>query len=424
MAPLTTSRPVSVSPTSPGGTLSGRASNGFMTDASRVLSGLRDAIGDILAASPAEITKAIDVDRSFGVAHSLGWKMYQIANVEDSLEVVQHLPARESMERFFKAAARRGISPALLQRGSEALDDFDRFVREHAGDDRVALDAMVRSHLPEQREKYDLESRQIIYRGVSQFKGVTDESSLNVRLLHPSADGEAVDCAALTGEFGIRRSRPGSTIILGVGSPTRESSPLALDGRPCEGPMGMVLPQFSSSPLPSIEVHKLGSSLFHCVAGQDVGMRSAVDLVVADRSNRLFPRTRRPGGSALVGPAYGVDTPSKRITVEVHVHRDVYPGVRPELEVYDTSLRGVVTKCNDASRTFDRMHTRDTIHELVGGPAANRLPHIPRYVEMIEHLYTTVGWDPTQFRSYRLDVQYPMYGSQYLFGFRLPDPTE
>lgn len=302
-----------------------------------------------------------------------------------------------------------------------ALDAYDRFVKDHA-EDRQALDAMVSAHRPEAREKYDLASRQIIFKGMSQFKGVAMESSVGAVLLHPSTDGQAVDRATLMCELGLRRSRPDARIVIGVGTVAKsDASMMTLEGRPCEAPLGTFLPQFCTSPLPRFEAHMLEGMLFHFIAGQDVGMRSAVDLVTAERRNKVYPLYWENGAPRYRGPSYGVDTPGKRLTIDLFVHRDVYPGIQPQLWMYDTAVRGLVREFNDPSREHDKIPTRDALHELHGGLAGARLPHVPRYTEMLEHVYGTLGWNAAEFRGYRLDVRYPPYGAQYMMGFKLPE---
>jgi hypothetical protein len=240
-----------------------------------------------------------------------------------------------------------------------------------------------------------------------------------------SADGRGVDRVTLNGQFGLRRVRPDAHIIIGSGDSSPLATPLVtLDGRPCDGPWGALLPQFSSAPLPQVETHELGGMYFYRVAGQDVGLRSAIDLVIADRREGALPRYRVPGKPRFGGPTYAVEQPVKRGTLDVFLHRDVFPGVAPRLWVYDTTARGPISSFDDPTRVYDLLETQDTIRTLPVGLAGARLAHAPRYVEMLEHVYRTVGWDPTEFRGYRLDVQYPLPGMQYMLGFALPEAPD
>jgi hypothetical protein len=150
-------------------------------------------------------------------------------------------------------------------------------------------------------------------------------------------------------------------------------------------------------------------------------MRSAVDLVMADQRRAALPLLWEPGTPHVRGPAYTTDTPVKRMTLDAFVRRDVFPGVSPGMWIYDTAARGNIRRCEDPTREHDRLHMQESIRELPAGLASARLSHVPRYVEMLEYLYGTLGWDPSHFRGYRLEVQYPVYGAQYMIGFRIPE---
>jgi hypothetical protein len=76
---------------------------------------------------------------------------------------------------------------------------------------------------------------------------------------------------------------------------------------------------------------------------------------------------------------------------------------------------------DDPEREYDKLVTHETIRELPGGLAGARLAHVPRYVEMLEYVYEQVGWDRKRIRGYRLDIQFPVYGAQYMMGFRIPE---
>lgn len=398
----------------------------FEQAATVILGSLQHALLDTFAASPSEIRKAGDVEHAFGINHLLGWQLYRIAHAQNPLAAGMHVPARVSMKKFLTAAARRRIPAETLRRVSDTFDAFEQLVETDAGD-RDELDAMLGAFLPEERRKQDLAARQALFKASSQLRGVAAEADVAAMFFHLSEDGSVVDRVTLNGQLGMRRTRPEAHIIIGSGdsSANLPFPLLTLDGRPASGPWGALLPQFSTSPLPEVETHELGGMSFYRVAGQDVGLRSAIDLVIADRRHGALPRYLAPGKPRFGGPSYAVEQPVKRSTLDVFVHRDVFPGIAPRLWVYDTTARGPVTTFEDPTRAFDLIDTHDairTLPPLTAGLAGARLPHAPRYVEMLEHVYRSAGWDPAEFRGYRLDVQFPMPGTVYMLGFELPKP--
>jgi hypothetical protein len=393
----------------------------FDQAAAAVLGSFQHALIDLFAAAPAEIRKAADVERAFGVNHLLGWQTYRIAHAENPLAAGAHIPPRVSLNKLLTAAARRRLPHGLIARVRETYESFERLVESEAGD-REELEAMLSAFLPEEQRKQELASKQAAFRATSQLKGVASEADAGVMLFNLSPGGETVDRATLNCELGMRRVRPDAHIVLGSGDATTlDSQMLTIDGRPVDGPMGTLLPRFSTSPLPRVETHTLENMVYHRVAGQEVGLRSAVDLVTADRREAALPRYWHPGLPRVRGPAYACDSPVKRATLDVFLHADVFPGVAPELWVYDTVGRGSIRMIGDPEREYDRLSTHEAIRALPAGLAGARLPHIPRYLEMLGFVFDALGWDPSQFRAYRLDIHYPVYGAQYLMGFRIPD---
>jgi hypothetical protein len=428
MAAVTPSRTTSPAPRvpSPGGP----SGSGFVypTDhlpfeqaAAIVLGELQHAVIDLLAAGPTEVQKAADVERVFGVNHLLGWQLYRIASAQNPLAAGIHVPARVSMKKLLTAAARRRVPGAILDRISIAFDAFERLVESDAGG-REELDAMLNAFLPDERRKQDLAHRQSVFKGMSNIKGLAAEADVVAMLFNLSANGSMVDRVTLSCELGLRRLRPDAPIVLGTGDAQPLAKPLlTLDGKPADNPMGALLPQFSSSPLPRFNIIPSGGQIDYVVAGRDVGMRSAIDIVMAERREGALPRFRKPNSHLFGGPGYTTTTPIRRLTLDVFLHEDVFPGVAPQLFAYDTTCRGQVYPMDNPERQHDRLIVHDEIRALPSGLAGARLPHAPRYLEILEHIYATVGWDASRFRGYRLDVQYPVHGGEYFIGFRIPD---
>jgi hypothetical protein len=393
----------------------------FQQAAAVILGDLQHALSDLLDAAPGHpIRKAADVERAFGVDYKLAWQIFRIVRAENPLAAGTHVPAKVSIKKFLTAAARRRIPAGILARVTGAFGAFEQLAAAEAGD-RGELEAMLSAFLPEERGKQELASRQSAFKGMSQIKGLVMEADVATTIYHPSRDGVSIDSVTVNCDFGLRRVRPDARIMIGSGGVTTAASAMTtLAGEPIHGPLGALLPEFSTSPPPRLEVTESEGFVYY-MAGAEVGMRSAVDLVLADRLNRSLPRYAQPGMPPVRGLAHYTDTPAKRMTVDVFLHSHVYPGVPPQYAVYDIVGRGIVRLFDDPAREHDRLNLHDTIRPLPIGLAGARLPHVPRYVDILRHVYDAVGWDPAEFRGYRLDVQYPVYGAQYIIGFRLPE---
>jgi hypothetical protein len=394
----------------------------FEQAAAAVLCDLQDALMELFAAAPSDIRRSADVERAFGINHLLGWQLYRIARSQNPLAAGMHVPARVSMKKLLTAAARRRISPDILERVSLAFDNFERFVETDAGN-REELETMINAFLPEERRKQELSSKAAVFKGMSHIKGLAAEADAVAMFFTPSADGMRIDRVSLNCEFGLRRIRPDATIVLGSGDTRPLEKPIVtLDGRPADNPMGTLLPMFSS-PLPPLKLVRTETMIDYCLAGNEVGMRSAVDIVMAERREGALPRHWKPNTPRYGGPAYTTTTPTKRMTLDAFVHEDVFPGVAPRLWVYDTAARGSVFPIDNPARQHDRLSVRDEIRVLPSGLRGARLPHAPKYLEIIGHISETMGFDGlARFRGYRLDVEYPIYGAEYIMGFEIPAP--
>lgn len=375
---------------------------------------------DLVRAVSASTKRASDVEKAFGVDYKLGWQVHRIATVRNPLEAGAHVPARVSMERLLKSATKRKAPAGVVERVAGAFAAFEQLVESEAGD-RAELDAMIAEFVPEIREKRDRAARVTAFKGISQIRGVAMEAHVGTFILHPSANGSTVDRATFSAYLGLRRLRPGSTIgftTIGLSGATV----LTLDGRPPEEPHGILLPQFCSAPIPRFDVRRNGEFTDYFVAGNAVGLSAAVDLVMGEYRPQAIKRYRQPEGRSMTGVMNLVDTPLKRMTIDVMVHSDLFPGGPPALEAYDFVPRGQVSQgIGDPTRERDKLTLYEHIRPIPGGIAGAGLPESPTYVKMLGHVCSTLGWQPGAFRAYRLEVDYPLYGSQYLIGFTLPE---
>jgi hypothetical protein len=386
--------------------------------------GLAQAFSRVLNALPGAPLRPTDLSRVLGVDAMLSSRLLKAIQAGDAMAVTHLMPGPEPLRRILKGAERKKVDPGIIRRAGEKVDEFERMIQTEAGD-RAGLDAIVSAYLPEAREKYELASKQSAFKAMSQIRGVATEAELSAFFFHPSGDGKAVDRASLIGNLGLRRIRPGACFsFTTINMASADTTTLTLDGLRSDGPHSSLLEQFSTSPTPRFEVRDSGDIRCYWLAGDHVGLRSAVDLVMAEHRPGVMKRYRQVERKRHTGALYISEAPSVRLTFDVFVHRDLYPNTAPELAIYDTVPRGVVGMFDDPARALDRLQLHETIRPLGSGLTNARLLHIARYVEMLEHVCAKLGWNPANFRGYRLDVQYPVYGAQYMLGFKLPEAPE
>lgn len=379
---------------------------------------LSDAFRAMLVEIPGGPHRSQDLAHRLGIKKDLSNRVVRACWARDPLSVLHVMPGPAPLRQFLQAASSQ-VDAFLVQRAEEAVRAFEQLIQERAGD-RTSLDAIISEWLPEVREKFESFNKQAVYRGMAQLKGSSAELSVNTAILHPSPDGRTADGVWIAGFIGLRRIRPGSTIHFssrrfGVGE-----QPLTLEGLLVEGLHGLLLNEFCSDPLPRLNARQNGSVVHYTLDNDAIGPMSAVDLLIAELTPRCM-RLYKDGNHRNYGPSAEVSTPCRSLLLDVLIHEDIFPGTDPQVVIMDTAVNGVA-QLSDESRWIDRLDLIEEVRSLGPGLVNLRVPEIPNYTKIIQHVLGRAGWPMKQFRGYRCKSHYPVYGSQITLSFEAPDP--
>ncbi len=374
-------------------------------------------IADVVAAIPGGPRGPADLARTIGVDKVLASRILKAAGSRDPIAVLHTAPGPEPMRRLLLAAKKSGVPARLILAAREAVDAFDTLVRREAGD-RSTLDAMISAWLPEARAEFELRRKQAAFRAMSQLRGVAADVDLATVLLHPSADNEHWDVVWLFGLLGLQRFRPLAPIKLSsrrTGNGDAPRHPETLDGVAVEGLDGLRLNDYCTVPSVNVDVHHVGDVVHYMVADNGFGPQSATDLVFAEVNRAELPRIPvQPEKRQTVFAEVAI--PFKVLMFDALLHEDVFPGVEPELIIYDTAFDGIAS-ANDPARDIDQLDMCESIQPLGWDIAKFRAAEVPRYAELLRHVCSKLNWDGTRFRGYRCRIEYPLYGSQVLMAF-------
>ena len=329
--------------------------------------------------------------------------------------VVYHLPGPEPLRRFVDALAGQDVDPAAVAGAARAVQAFARAIHEEAGS-RSAWNAMVSAWLPDSHDEFEVRRRQAAYKAISELKGASADLNLATVLLHPSPDGRNVDVLWIMGLLGLRRLRPGAAVKLA----TRRRSPG--EGARHPEPLGglLRLDAFCQAPPAPTEPRQVGDTVHYLLGDSGFGVRSAVDLLVAER-NLAEMRRFQPRGSGRSSYVFAeAGTPAQSLVFDVFVHEDLYPGVRPELHVYDTTLEGIADP-NDPARDLDRLQTSDRSQMHGRDDDGLGIERMPGYRAMLQRVFEQAGWDRADFDTWRLNCEYPLHGAQFCLCFHGPE---
>ena len=384
---------------------------------------LKQTMGALLESLPGAPSRPQELVATLGIDKVLSSRFLKSVRHRDPMAVVHLAPGPEPMRRVVRAAKRHGTPADVIDAAMRAVDDFERLIRNGAGD-RSALNTIISAWLPEARRQFELRRKQAAFRAMSELKGCRSDVTLSTVILSPSADGVHIDIVWVMGLLGLQRLRPDAPVKFATRRLADETSPRAptdLDGQPIEELSAIRLDRFCDAPPAVLHAHRAGNATHYTLAGNAVGPNSGVDMMMAEVNLAEMQRFVAPelGRKGFVFAE--VSIPSRHLLFDVLVHRDIYPGSDPDLHIYDTVLDGVAD-ANDRARDIDRMDMNESISPLGSGLLKWRTADSPNHVEMMSHVLEQMSLDADDFRGYRCRVDYPIYGSQILMAFDPPAP--
>jgi hypothetical protein len=259
---------------------------------------------------------------------------------------------------------------------------------------------------------------------MSNLLGLQSDVALTTYFIYPSEDdSESCDELAIYGSHGLRRLRPelpilvGGRVLFGDRSGDLSKAHAVLHGGELDrSGFSVALKEYCTEPFPDIRVIEAGSRLLYTLPGDGGGESQEVSMIFAsiDRSaSARFRRGDRPTESQTFLPR----NPAKDMLLDVFVHRDIWSGSEPHLEIG----RGANLLSAPAIEgvEIDRLDLRESIQFLGTDPAAIPFKPLPRYTEMLAQVIDRAGLEAEQFRLYRLHVKYPVISLSYSVVFPL-----
>ena len=396
----------------------------FQEQAAWVLTRLRTALAELIAAIPGGVRKAADVERALNMGGTVIWPIYRFANAHDPLAEARCIPGGALMRRFLGKAAARGIPVALIESVDQAYQAFEDLVRTHA-DDRRTFDTMVSAYAQGETNQLDLQHKRACFRGNSHIWGVQAETHLTCFIYQPSAVNPGLaDMVGIRGLLGLRRLRPDAAWVISHirtsdddGVVRRAVCGEALDPEG-EVPFGVPLMRdFCSSPLPKFRSVPAESGFINMeLEGNSVGNMSSVTCLIGDVARNA--NTRYQDEHNLWQRCQTmIRTPCEVLIQDVLVYEGTFGQISPEVLVYGDH-RSVDPI--PAGRECDLLAQRESVVYLGKGSSVLHTPHVPRYPEMAQYAFDRLGWDGEKFDVYRCRVEYPVMPSSVVVRFELP----
>lgn len=398
------------------GARKGGAPMPFEQHAAVVLGALQRSLAELLAATPGEVGRAKDVERTFGLDARLGWQIHRIATAANPLACGTSVPARVSMQRFLKAAARRRVPAAIVARVSDAFDELEQLVLDYAGD-RERFESMVGSTQGEEAEDFDLKHKKAAHRANSHLWGVNVRASSRVMMIHPGAQG-TIDVALLATYSDLHRLRSAAPLFIPLGSARVSEDANERGSTYVDRPIAalptakgaFLLREFSSPDLRSAQVVEgPGTSPMLLEIPEGVGLKNAVTVTT--------------GSVSLGDPTpFGTQTPELHCTplvripvemmlVDMLIHQNAFPIRQPiptRVGVIGNETREIFAWKPELMKRMETLAVREHCTHLGVGVELLGTPDLPRHVELLRSVCGAMSWNPNEFHVYRCRVEYPI----------------
>lgn len=406
---------------------------GFFTDAGRVVAPLCDALRALL--EPPGHADAVPPSRPRGPGRPPSGRSTLAINptlrsrVTRAIEsshlpsTLYFLPGPSGLRELVKAAKRTGADADAVERSLACIEAYESFLRLE-NMNRDALHAMVGDLAPEAKASVVRTNAQAVYKSMSNLIGYSAEVMLTTLILRPGRVPGRCEMVQLSGFDRLQRHRTGAWFMTsGYGRTDGQAeSPRTLDGQPCagRGPETLLTP-FCSDPAPTFEATHTGQRHVYRLVENEVALRSASTFFFGERLADAYPDPPDPvpGVGRLAMISSIIATPAKNLHFDVLVHRDVWRGCEARAHTFRTVPHGPVDERFIEDRAADRLDLGVRLQRAERASAALPAPRLRRYGEMVRDAIARLGDGPDDYRLYRCEVVYPLYGTQYAIGFML-----
>lgn len=393
---------------------------------SEVSTALQQAVNPILDKLVGQSQRAATLARSLGIDKSLSARILRSMKASDPFVVIHQAPAPHGLRIFLDAAAKAGIGKELHSKAEASIARFESLI-ETFPDGRASLEAAISDHIPEVRSRNERAAKQAVYKSMSYLLGYQSEASFQAAVLSPNEDGITVDSMHLSGQCRLRRLRGQAPMnLFGIRSyqtrPGAENWIETIDGqRGVDEANKYLLLDSCSTPLPDLTIRREGDLLHTSLSAASMPLNTPVTIVNGWVNRRASLRYRSES-RAHEWHAALLRIPTRLHVQDYFIHKDVFPGVTPEIQ---PRMHGLVVdrvRRTGNERQMDEIDLLTPVESLGMGIESPYLrnPGMPRYRELLKQVFERARLDPGEFRAYRCSIVYPIPFVSHTAWFELP----
>lgn len=374
---------------------------------------LQKALDQVLHGIDGCSMRPTDIARTLNISRVMVSRLLSAIRKPDPIETLTRIPGPETLRSIVRSAGESGVSKEDTNRALDAIDAFDELIRVHFGT-RSALNAALSNTNPNARSKFEQASRYQIFKGMSQIVGAQSNLWLTCMMLTPSeGSADGIDISTIHGTSGLRRLRPDTPIRFVYGVP-----PEYVDRRQSPVRRGTDLTDFLMHQPAPMRVDEENGQIINTfepeVGGKDDLYDMFAEVYIPNGSNRYAAPGRSYRGTTVIP-----DVPTVLLISDVILCDGIFEGIEPQLFLYNTMPRGGAD-LEDPKRFIDRVQTNVRLEYKGTGTEQLEVSDFPAYRDMIAYLCEKNRRKPNSIRTYRLQVQYPVYGFQHTIAFKAP----
>jgi hypothetical protein len=397
----------------------------FATEVGRVMGRVRSTLAGMFSEFPNGVRKSRDVQKYLGVDANLSWQVFKLLATPDAVGSSRFVPAAVSMRRVFEAARERGVEVEQVEAAELAIRDFERLIRNHAGD-RASFESMLAGVVGtsdgDSMRQADLQNRKAVFKGHTYFWGMWVETRLVSTMFAPSRTHPGLyDYGHLRSLLSLRRLRAEANMLVdrynikkfneqqpGTGDRAVAPQRLPLDPLSMERCGAPLIAKFSTAPMPSFTTtfDKLGESRTTLIS-ERVGQKSLVDLTFGNITRGAPVGYGFEGKHRTKGCYVKTWLPTKLLCVNILVHRDSFPRDRLRLSL---NVRGhaLQTDPNDLADHHGLLPFSERLTYVGRGATGGHTLDVPQHVNMLQYMVDVAGYDLEEFDVYRARIEYPL----------------
>jgi hypothetical protein len=371
--------------------------------ATEIATDLRTSLEAVVVAIAGSPPRPQELVLKTGSGRPLADRVLRIIGHEESLAALHVAPPPHTLRSFVHSALLAGAPGDLCEVADESVARYAQLIRDFAGG-RVGLDTALSGWIPRARERGEYAAKQSVYRSMAYLLGYQSEATVASCIVKPAAEESRCDVIRVSAHHSLRRMKTGKPLLLGA-QDGGFGGVVTLRGVASE-PRDFLLESFATDPEPDLIQFKTGNLFQVFLGAEEPGLNIPVTLPLAFVGRGIWPRTATPKVQ-WVRHAEVFRVPSGVFVSDLIVHRDIYPGCEPRVEVTERGSG----RATDSPGPEARLHGLDLRIEtelLDLEPASLRAEGLPRHEEMIAHIFELLREDPADYRLHRSRFVYPV----------------